>query len=282
MTSSILTPRLQATFKGGLRYLKANFGQNGLKTNVEIDPNISWVPSFHLRSRRVLRVAAEISDVLYPQIIKEAFADVMQFAEPISVYVVCPLEVFMADQKQLTVARLKRHGIGIITVDDLGKATLQCPCTPLVQNISEEEMEDKIRSLTPTLQNKYRGVRRTYQTNVGQGLQEAGQIIEAFVRAVGERAAKKGWMSAVGKGMTAADIIDSLWACKQFKDHRAELGGARNFIKDFRNTSSHPERTSKELLQKIKKCRIGVLEAVRITHELLSTARALSLRVDLV
>lgn len=277
-----LTPRLQETFDGGLRYLKGHYGRNGLKKYEEIHPDIHWTPSYHLKVSGALIVAAEVSDDLYPRIVKEALADIHQFDWPIALYVICPLEVYMADQKQTVISRLAKQGIGIITVDDSGRPVLQRPCTPIVQNISEEELEALIRSVSAKLKNKFRLVRETYQTNVGQGLQEAGQVVEAVVKSLADGAASKGWVPAGIRSKSAAEMIDELYQASQFQNYRAALGGARNFLKDFRNIASHPERTSRQLLEKIKSCRSGVCDAIKTSHELMQVARACRLRIRVV
>lgn len=282
MTAPNLTPRIQETFDKGLEYLKRHFGRNGLKQNQEIDPEIHWTPSYHVKVGGALIVAAEVSDELYPRIVKEALADIRQYDRPISIYVVCPLEVYTADVKQTIVSQLVKQGIGVITINDSGKAMLQHPCTPVVQNISEDELEGLIKPLTSKLKNKFRSVRETYQTNTGQGLQEAGQVVEAILKSVAESAGSRGWVSSGIQGNQAAAIIDELWDSPQFTAHRAALGGARNFVKGYRNIASHPEKTSRELLDKINKCRKGILDAVRTANELLDVARALGFRIKIV
>lgn len=280
MSSSPLTDRLQETFDAGRDYLTDHFGRRGLKTNEQIHPDIHWNPSIQVRINGII-VVAEVSDVLYPKIISESFAEIISHTEPISVYVICPLEVYAADAKQTLTARLAEFGIGIITVSDRGRATQQRPCGPLVQNISERELETKIRPLSPTLKRRFRNAHDTYRTNIGQGLQEAGQTVEALITTIADQCVVKGWATAPILRLSAAMMIDALWALPQLQNYHAQLGGARNFVANYRNVASHPQRTVAQFLAKIEGCKSGFLEGIRIAGELSSTARLSHLRINI-
>ena len=82
-------------------------------------------------------------------------------------------------------------------------------------------------------------------------------------------------------GTTAADKIDSLYLLNDFKHHRAALGGTRDFVREYRNTASHPAQTAKDAVDKIRKCRIGFFDAIRIAKKLSELAAAKNYRLNI-
>lgn len=157
---------------------------------------------------------------------------------------------------------MKRDGFGIIAVDDLGAATQQHTCVPLAQHISEDELDQVMRGLTTKLKFHFRSAHTTYLVNQGQGLQEAGQIVEALVVSLAQQAVRKWSLSNSILNKSAAYMIDDLYNIQQLNAHRAALGGARNFVNNYRNTASHPARSAKMAVNKIRNCRIAFLQSI--------------------
>jgi len=184
------------------------------------------------------------------------------------------------DPKQTTINKLKDHGFGIITVDENGTTTLQYSCIPLAQHISERALEAEIQGLTTKLKVCFKSAHATYRTNQGQGLQEAGQIIEALVNCMAKESVRLGFGTGVLRS-AAADTIDNLYGLSPLKDHRAALGGARSFIKTYRNVSSHAPRSAREAMDKIKKCRAGFFDAIRIAKDLQGAMKAKGMRTSI-
>ncbi len=267
--------RLQTIAQKALAYFKSKYGSSGLTIEKEIAPEIGWTPTFHLKPSSVRIVAVEVADKLYPQALKIAGHDILHYdGSPISVYQVCSLDVYQNDKNQANVSLLLQHGFGIVTVDDSGNVKPQHKCIPLAQHISEEQLKSELAGLNRALRRQFEEAHSTYLTNEGQGLQQAGQIVEAIMSCIAGRAAKKGVIKPAEARGILADVIDALYAAKKFKNHRAALGGAQDFVKEFRNTASHPPKNAREATQKIKKCRTGFVDAVGIAKKLQSVARA--------
>src|SRR6202034_2539537 len=192
MAFDTLDPRLKAIGETALAFFKDKYGGNGAKTESGIAPEIGWTPTFYLKPGSFRIVAVEVSDKLYPQPLKLGAIDVVRYdGAPISIYQVCSLQVYQADQRQLNIRALKKHGFGIVTVDDDGNAQVQHPCVPLAQHISEEELRSELRGLPKQLRRMFQDAHTTYSTNVGQGLQQAGQIVEGMVASIAKTAARK-------------------------------------------------------------------------------------------
>jgi len=273
------SPRLKQVAIAGQKYLTGRFGRNGLKIDVEIHSSIAWRPTIQLRPSRALIVAAEVSDSLYPSALKIAAHDILRYDFPISVYLICPLEVYMADKGQKTTGELRRHGFGILTADELGNVSAQGPCIPLAQCLADDDVD--FSGLTPKVRVAFRQALETYKTNEGQGLQQAGQIVEAIVRSLAKSAANAGVISPPTPGVPLAQVIDEMYVTNGFKNDRASLGGARDFVKEYRNIASHPADTPRNAIIKIRKCKTGILDALRISKKLLRVIQDKGYRVSI-
>lgn len=281
MPFDTLKPRLRQVAESSLRYCVQRYGRNRLQIEVEIDKAISWAPTFHLRTNKPLIVATEVSDVLYPHILKIAAHDILKCNYPIAVYLACPLEVYLADTSQQSVNLLRRDGFGLITVDDQGRAVVQQSSIALAQHISDRDLDAAIRDLTPKLKVAFRSSHATFLVNEGQGLQQAGQIVEAIVGCMAKESAAKGYVPVGTDKRKASEMIDELYLSPDWRDHRAALGGARNFIKEYRNIASHPARTAIQAIEKIQKCKQGLLDAIRISGELKDAMRQKGLKISI-
>jgi hypothetical protein len=268
MAFDTFDPRMKTVAERALAHCRQQFGGNGLVIEQGISSAISWRPSFICRPTTKSIVGVEVADNLYPEILKVAAHDINLYDAPIAVYQACSLDAYQKDPKQTRVNLLRQDGIGIITVDEDGRAIIQHSSVPLAQHIPESRLENEIKNLTAKLKVSFRAGYKTYLTNIGQGLQQAGQIVEAIVHSMASQAVKKGHIPAKSAKGTLADVIDELYQETKFKDHRAALGAARSFIKEFRNTASHPAKTAKQAAEKMRKCRDGFYEAIETSIKL--------------
>jgi hypothetical protein len=282
MAFETFSERLKLVVNESLSLCKQNWGTAGLKKEEPIDSKISWRPTFYIKPNRFLIVAVEVNDVLFPEILKIAAHDIDRHDYPISVYQACSLEVYQRDRRFNHIKLLREHGFGIITVDDAGAALIQVRAEPLAQHISMERLESELKSLTPRLKVKFNNAHATYQTSVGQGLQEAGQIVEELVVSIATQAERAGVVPSGTSRKSTADIIDDLYSVGTFHNYRAALGGARSFVKTYRNIASHPPKTSKQAIEKIRKCRGGFFEALRISGELKAAIQQLGYQVRII
>jgi hypothetical protein len=261
-------PRLKSIAEHALAFCRTRYGPNGLKVEEGIAAQIAWRPTFFLRPSRIHILAFEVADLLFPEPLKGAAYEIGNFDRPISVIQVCSLTAYQTDPKQGRVNMLRKHGFGILTVDDDGNTTLQHPAIPLAQHISVDELDRALSDLTPALKVHFKGAYDTYVTNVGQGVQQAGQIVEALIASIATQALKKGVITPAEAGGALADVIDTLYPKPAFQNHRAALGAARDFIKGFRNIASHAQRTAAEAMEKMRKCRAGFLTGIAVATKL--------------
>ena len=271
------TPRLRDVAAAAMRFCRSRYGANGLKIEEGIDKKIGWRPTFFVRPTRSLIVAVEVAENIYPEALKGAAHDIGHFDSPIAVYQACSLDAYQNDPKQTKVNLLRSHGFGLITVDDDNRATLQHSCIPLAQHILPERLETELCGLTRNLKIGFKSAYETYGANAGQGLQQAGQLVEGMVNSIAAQACKRGIISSAAGNL--ADVIDRLYETSQFRAHRASLGSARGFIKEFRNTASHPQKSAKQAAEKIRNCKAGFLEGISVSKKLHSVAQALGFQI---
>lgn len=281
MPFDTLTLRLKHVATKALAHCRKQYGGNSLKSEVEITPSISWRPTFFLKPTNFLILAVEVEDNLYPEALKGAAHDIGHYDFPIAVYQACSLDVFQNDPGHKRVNLLRDQGFGIITVADDGTVTIQHSTIPLAQHISTETLDKELASLNPALKVRLRAAHTTYLTHEGQGLQQAGQIVEGLILSIATQAAQSGLVAVAVPKATQADMIDALYECKRFKDHRAALGAARDFVKDFRNTASHAPKSAKQAAEKIRKCRAGFLDAIAVSKKLRGVMQALGYKIKL-
>jgi hypothetical protein len=279
MAFDTLSDRLKIVANGSLTKCRGEWGGNGLRMEAPIATPIGWLPTFYLKPSRVLIIAVEANDVIFPEMLKIAAHDIEHYDFPIAIYQACSLDVYQNDSRLARVNLLRDHGFGLITVDDEATAMIQIRAEPLAQHITPERFDSGIRALTPRLKVKFRGAYSTYKTNIVQGLQEAAQIVEAVIICIAGQAAATGIVSKSTSKKATAKIIDVLYNTTAFANHRAALGGARSFVREYRNPPSHPARTPKEAAERIRKCKAGFFEALRVAAELRSVIHNLGYRV---
>jgi len=174
MSFEAFSARLQVVAKAALAHCRQQFGQNGIKIGEEISADIPWQPTFFIKASTTKVVAVEVEDRIYPEILKIAATDIGRSNIPIAVYQACSLEAYQIDPKHTRVNLLRRHGFGIITVDEGGQVVVQQSAVPLAQFISGDELEKEMSGLTPKLRVAFRGAHGTYLANEGAGATAGG------------------------------------------------------------------------------------------------------------
>jgi hypothetical protein len=280
MPFDTLSERLRLVAERSLALCRTEWGGNGLKKEASLDTRIGWKPTFFLKPNRLLTVGVEVSDVLYPSILKIAAHDIEHVNFPVSIYQACALDLFQRDPHMARVRELREHGFGIITVDDNGFAQIQSRAEPIAQHLSPDRLDELLKPLNPALKVKFKSAHATYQTNIGQGLQECGQIIEALIISIEAQAASNGIITT--RATSTAGMIDALYPTPAFQNYRATLGAARDFVSTYRNIASHAPQTPAQAANKIRRCKAGFSEACRIAGKLRDTFQQLGYKIRIV
>jgi hypothetical protein len=283
MAFSIISAPLAASVAQPVaNFMTVRYGKAGFKVETGIRSELSWSPTIQVNRTKFELLAIEVSEDLYPMILKIVAHDISRDIPdvPISVYVACPLTVYLADAKQITVRKLKDHGFGLITVDDTGHVTEQFSAIPLIHQISEVTLADNIKALPSGIRVKFKNAFDLYRTNSNQGLQDTGQLVEGLIYCMAKHSHKKGWIANPDR-MAAASMVDLLYAARELNNYRAALGAARNFLKSYRNMASHPPKSYKAAAEKIKLMRNGFIDSLNTTVALCGALKELQITIRL-
>jgi hypothetical protein len=265
------------------RFCQKKYGKKGFKIEEELDSRLEWRPSIQLKSSAFETLAVEVSEVLFPAIVKTVGYDLLNSHSdnPVLVYVACPLHVYQADARQGVVSQLRSSGFGLFTVDDVGNVIEQVTAIPLIHHISQHEVAQAAKVLPSAVRVKVGRAHDVYRARSYQGLQDVAQVVEALIFGVAEKAHSKGWITKV-RG-DAADVIDDLYGSTEvkLKQQRAAIGLARGFVRYYRNISSHPPKTRAKAAELIKNCRRGFMMALEVAAALTAASRACGLKVQL-
>jgi len=264
-------------------HLIDKYGRSGFKVESPIHNDVSWTPTLQIKTNRFCLLGVEVSDQLYPSIIKIAVHDLLaSCAEmPVSISVACPLAEYQADARQIISKQLRRDGIGLITVDDLGNVTEQFVPISVIHHIQEDAFARRIGELPTSVRVKFSAAYDVYRTNAYQGLQDVSQVIEALSMGFAKDCKKKGWITSVGS--TAASALDALYSSTEnlVTQQRAAIGGARDYMRNIRNPSSHPPKNQAEVAARIQECKEGFLNTTRVAVNLCVAIHRCGLKVRL-
>lgn len=286
MSFNILPSSLVITVAEPIQqYCIQRFGRAGLKLETGIKQHLNWAPTIQVKRSSSELVAIEVSNDLYPFILKMMSHDIREECSeiPIAIYVACPLESYVADTKQTTVRQLKEHGFGLLTVDDQQHVTEQFGAIPIIHHISSNEINGGIKNLPAPVKIRFKDAFDVYRTNSYQGLQESGQLVEGLVFCLAKQCHEKGWIASKPLKGQAADILDAMYeaSANELRQQRAALGKARSFLKYYRNVASHAPKSLKDTAMRIKVCRQGFVESLGTASELAETHKKLGFKIKL-
>jgi hypothetical protein len=271
-----LNPSLEMAASQALAHCKNHYGSKGLRLEQGIDPSIAWRPTFFLSVGPFEKLAVEVSDIIYPDVLKGAGQELQHYDGLVRVAQVAPLETFLADKDQKLVQKLRDHGLGLLTVGADGKVIKQFDCAPLIQFVSEAHVEASIKKLPSSLKVLLRTAYQTFRVNPVQGVQDAGQIVEGLVNSLAKQTAAKAQINPV-KGL--ANLIDLMYTNAFYKDQRAALGAARGNAKFYRNPTSHAPRSARDAAGRIRQSREGFLSALKDIALLADAMKSLGCKV---
>src|SRR5215204_228239 len=122
MAFETLSDRLRLVADASLALCRTNYGSSGLKREEPIHESIGWKPTFYLRPSRILVVAVEVNDYLFPQILQIAADEIAHHNQPVAVYQARSLDIYQKDRNLVRSTLLRDRGFGIITVSESGAA----------------------------------------------------------------------------------------------------------------------------------------------------------------
>ncbi|MDE0190504.1 MAG: hypothetical protein OXQ90_04040 [Gammaproteobacteria bacterium] len=229
-----------------------------------LSQNLEWVPALRFTIRKYINVFVEPSeDGPYPRLFDMRYVEVNEFPQPIAVYSVCPASVIGTTQGQRDVKRLQSRGFGLVTVDELGDATILFPAIPLIQWISDGEFKQRVAGLPKGIRQRASEAFVDYRSNPVNGVKSLSELLEGMVTKAAADASTPTSTNTT-KGSThvpTAVLLGNLHT--QLPKAQAAIGAARAFINYYRNLSQHWPSNKKAAYEKFAGCRHQFLEGLR-------------------
>lgn len=230
----------------------------------QIDPNITWRPTFQWRTGLEI-IVCEVSNRPYPPTIAENYSDLISSGLPIRVIVACPSENDLTTIRYAPeITRAKKAGVGFLAISNDNTYNFDYLGIPLALHLPKLEpikFHKKIRL----------DVFNAYDTFLGiypkHGVQELGQIIEKIIRNLADQAklaSKLPSLPKFTKKTPFAKILDSLVTDNVI--NKSILGKCRGYITP-RNDTSHP-KDIKELIIITRRLKENFLTGMSIIEEL--------------
>ena len=244
-------------------FFEAHYGKPVMYFGKELHRDLAWVPALRFTIGQRVHVFVEPSETgPYPRILQIRNADVLHFPQPIAVYAVCPEEAVTRSVQLTEMKRLQGHGFGLLTVNAQGQAHRMFGACPLVQVIPQAQFSAETRTLPPTIRRRVSEAFDDYRSQPVNGVRTLSEIMEGLVVQAGKDASKAGHISNAAVRGSVANLLDTLHQVKGFGGARGDIGGARRYIKEYRNPSHHWPRNRKEAHQKYANCRHAFLEGI--------------------
>lgn len=254
MSNSGLFSSEEFLTQAGAKYFSEIYENPTIKFHEKVDPALHWCPSLHFKANNHLKIIGESSELLYPLVFRLSHADILAVNEPISVFCICPEEIYLQESKQPEVNDLRAHGYGLLTVDKNGKVTKRFTCIPLIQHLPEAEFNSEIKDLPSKLRVRLKDAYENYNHNSGAGVKALTEIVEELVINAGKKMVTKNWINQKTLNGPLANLLDGMTSANQCRGAIAAIGGARSYISDYRNTSHHVPRNKKQAFQKFRDC----------------------------
>lgn len=249
-----------------------------IKVNEAIDASLGWRPTLHVE-KDALIIAAETMSTPFPEILQLTKLNILNAHLPITVYSVCKEAAYLTAEGQKQARALRANGLGLFTVDETGLVTEQFSAIPLIQHIPEAEIEEQLVGLPAWLKQSIRDAFANYRVKATSGITDISEVLEGMVNNAVKAAIKKKWLSNKCKNYMLAESLDALAALAELKDCRAAIGGARAFVKDFRNTANHAARTRRQVFNKFRKSKIGFFAAIQAIESFYTSMKAQGINV---
>lgn len=283
MANTTLSSGSQALIDHTRRYFKDVFESPPFQNDDKLYKTLQWAPSLHVKLNKFLDVLVEASeDSPYPMMLNRRHGAVLAVHQPLAVYSVCPDEIFHLPAKQFELRELERDGYGLLTVDKDGNVAERIHAIPLIHRVSDSEFKTSIGRLSPAIRQRLAQCFQTYKNKPPVGIGEIAELLEGLVLEGGRQAIKKGWLtkSQVVSGKPAK-TLDGLSACALTKIHNAAWGGARSYIKEYRNVAHHYVTNSKDAKRKFLDCRHAIIAGIQHIESFLYACKKLKLKVRL-
>jgi hypothetical protein len=259
-------PHLQQIAEAAKEFIENRFNVKNPKIGKELDPDIHWQPTLHWKNKTGF-IGCEVSGRPFRPIVEIAFGGITSKGLPVTIFIAypsapaIPLKDFNED-----IEMAKRYGIGLISISDDLKGTIQHRGVSVPLFISPPDFSKFKNSVRPMIMSAYEDF---IDGNPTGGVQKLGQLVESAMVHLGTQARKKGTFAKGGfspsKYYPQANLIDEMMA-ERIIDNGI-LGRCRGFSDD-RGSVSHSPKSLKAAIKVERLLKDCFVSGLRILEEL--------------
>lgn len=265
---TFLQPGLRDTADSVRSYLSTEWGVTGIKTEAEIDPQVSLKPTLSGRAAGGF-VCVEVSESFYPGTLDAFVTDCVMHGIPAKLYVACPSSNTGKIDQQ-AIRRAASVGVGCLLVTD-GATQVIRPASDLSLFVGAPRAS--------AFSGRYRqDVAQAYETYIGgnpaKGLATLCDTIELIIRKVAK------WAKAQGRiprsNTLNLDTGKLYRVIKLLMKHQIlhdVLLGRCLAMTGYRNTSSHHPANLEALVRRNSRLKGDFLTALQLLEDLLVASK---------
>lgn len=268
MTDVGLTSAEQFLRDSARRFFEELYENPEMHVGKELHRDLSWTPALWFSIHEQVKIFVEPSETsAYPRILELKNGDVRRFPQPIAIYIVCAEEVVHSAAHRAEVSRLKADGYGLITVNGDGDAQRIITAIPLIQIIAAPEFKQEIQGLPKKLRQRISEAFEDYCSKPVNGVKSLSEVVEGLIEQAGRDAVRKQYLQKKQVAGSIADVLDALYDCPRCNNVRAQIGGVRSYVSEYRNLSHHWPNTAKRAYKKFADCRHAFLDGIKRIHQ---------------
>ena len=250
-----------------------------IKINEEIESSLSWRPTIYFEASEFSIIAADVKVTPFPESLMLTKTKIANAHLPITIYSICSEDAFLTREGQREANELKAHGMGLITVSVDGVATKQFSGIPIINHIPVAEFDAYISGIPKGIASRINDAFDSYNSTPTVGVTAISDVLEGLVYDAIGAAIKKGWMTKSSATKMLAPALDDMAGTKEFKACAAAIGGARGFIKGYRNTANHNPRTRKAAYNKYVKCKQAFFAGIQAIDSFQAAMKSSGIRL---
>lgn len=222
-----------------------------------------WKPSLICSISNNFLIFAEASVTPFPETFKINYADMLNHAEPIAAYSICPERAWHDKKHSKDIDLLRHKGFGLITISNKEKSLIRFTASPIALWISEADFKSALVGLdSRRLKNEIKQAFDDYKVRPQMGVAEITSILQQMISKSLSDAIKENWLGSDVNNYNTLECLEKIYQRKNFRSIKAEIEGVRAFFTKFRNPGNTQTKSRREAQIQFKEFRHGFLEGI--------------------
>ena len=280
----MLSPAQQFFSDSARRFFNDQFGVEVKLTDAK--EKLNWNPSMWFATQTNVTYVEVTETVIVPKIAQLTEPEINQLDVPISIYVVCPEDLFLAKETQSKIKAAVSRGYGYITVDEDGECMERYPAVPLIQIQNEATIKARIKDIkNASARRKAKAAYMRYKQDPKNGVHDLCEVVEAAITAISKKAesltSNNGavWLPVNTHKKTINDQVAEIGNSPQLKSQMAAFGTGHGFYSRVRNKTNHAPRSKKAAARRTRELKSDFILGLDTIDALANAARNLGLNI---